>query len=63
MKAAQKDAKVGQVKLNKAKTVAFKQLNLLKSLKISLDETKEELADESHQRETLEQMRTIEIEI
>ena len=63
VKAARKDAKAGQVKLNKAKTVASKQLDLLKCLKINLYETKDMLADESHQRAALEQMRTIKLEI
>jgi hypothetical protein len=50
-------------KLDNAKSLALNRLELLKSLKLSLDEAKDELAEESHQREALERMRTIQIEI
>ena len=48
VKEAQKDNASHQTKLNKANTVAVKRLDLLKSLKTSLNATKDELADESH---------------
>ena len=63
VKAARKQAKSDQAKINNAKSVASKRLDLLKSLKSSLDDTKDELADESHQRAALERMRTIQIKI
>ena len=63
VKEAGKEFKFQQTMLNKVKTVAAKRLDLLKSLKIDLDEAKENLAEESHQREALERMRTIQIEI
>ena len=47
----------------KANNVAVKRLDLLKSLKTSLNATKDEIADESHARASLERMRTIQIEI
>ena len=50
-------------KLSKVKTVSAKQLEYLKSLKVSLNEVKEDLVDESHQRAALERMRTNHIEI
>ena len=63
VKEARKDTASHQTKLNKANTVAVKQLDLLKSFKTSLNETKDELADESHARAALERMRTIQINI
>ena len=63
VKEAGKEFKFQQTMLNKVKTVAAKQLDLLKSLKIDLDEAKENLAEELHQHEALERMRTIQIEI
>ena len=55
--------KLEQRKLSKVKTVAAKRLEYLKSLKVSLNEAKEDLVDESQQRAALERMRTIHIEI
>ena len=43
--------------------VAFQPLEYLKSLKVSLNEAKDDLLDESHQRAALERMHTIHIEI
>ena len=50
-------------KLSKVKTVAAKQLEYLKSLKVSLNEAKEDLLDDPHQRAALERMHTIHFEI
>ena len=63
VKEARKDAASHRKKLNKANNVAVKRLDLLKSLKTSLNATKDEPADESHAHATLERMRTILIEI
>ena len=63
VKEARKDAASHQTNPNKANTVAVKRLELLKSLKTSLNATKDELADESHACAALERMRTIQIEI
>ena len=49
--------KLDQRKLIKVKTVAAKRLEYLKSLKVSLNEAKEDLVDESHQRAALERTR------
>ena len=48
-KEAKKSMKLEQRKLSKVKTVAAKRLEYLKSLKVSLNKTKEDLVDESHQ--------------
>ena len=63
MKEARKDTSSHQKKLNKANTVAAKRIDLLKSLKTSLNEAKDDLADESHALVSLERMRTIQINI
>ena len=63
VKEAWKDAASHRTNLNKYKTVAVKQLDLLISLKTSLNATKDELADESHTRAALECMCTIQINI
>ena len=63
VKEARKDTASHRKKLNKANTVAVKLLELLKSLKTSLNATKDELADESHARASLERMHTIQIKI
>ena len=63
VKEAAKEFKSHQTMLNKVKTVAAKRLDLLKHLKLDLDEAKDNLAEESHQREALERMQTIQIEI
>ena len=55
--------KLEQRKLSKVKTVAAKQLEYLKSLKVSLNEAKEDLVDEPHQQAALERMPEIHIEI
>ena len=62
-KEAKKSMKLEQRKLSKVKTVVENRLEYLKSLKVSLNESKEELVDESHQLAALERMRTIHIEI
>ena len=60
-KLAEKEAKdrikLEQRKMSKVKTVAAKRLEYLKSLKVSLNEAKEDIVDESHQRAALERMR------
>ena len=63
LKEVRKDAASHRTKLDKNNTVAVKRLDLLKSLKTSLNATKDELADGSHARPALERMRTIQIEI
>ena len=63
MQEAWKDTSSHQTKLNKANTVSAKRLDLLKSLKTSINATKDELADESHASAALECMRTIQINI
>ena len=63
VKEARKDTSYHKKKLNKANTVAAKRLDLLKSLKTSLNETKDELEDESHTHAALERMSTIQINI
>ena len=63
MKEARKDAASYRTNLNKANTVAVKRLDLLKSLKTSLNATKYELEDESHVCADLERMCTIQIKI
>ena len=62
-KGAKRSMKLEQRNLSKVKTVAAKRLEYLKSLKVSLNESKEDLVDESHQRAALKRMRTIHIEI
>ena len=47
----------------KNESIAAKRLSLLKDLKYRLSEAKDMLADESHEREALERMQTIKIEI
>ena len=49
--------------LDHTKSLALQRLELLKSLKLNLDEAKDKLAKESHQCEALGRMRTIQIEI
>ena len=56
-------AKSTQTKLDKDKTVASNRLNLLKSLKVRLDEAKDDLVHDSKSRFALERIRTIQIEI
>ena len=48
VKEARKDTASNQTKLNKYNTVTVKRLDLLKSLKTSINATKDELADKSH---------------
>ena len=62
-KKAKKIMKLEQRNLSKVKTVTEKRLEYLKSLKVSLNEAKEDLVDESHQRAALGRMRKIHIEI
>ena len=47
----------------KNESIAAKRLSLLKDLKYRLSEAKDMLSDESHEREALERMQTIKIEI
>ena len=60
---AKKAMKTAQASKNKLETVASKRLSILRDLKCSLREAKDMLADESHQREALERMHTIKLEI
>ena len=53
VKEARKEFKSQQTVLNKVKIDAAKRLDLLKSLKIDLDEANDNLAEESHHREAL----------
>ena len=62
-KEAKKSMKLEQRKLSKVKTVAAKRLEYLKILKVSLNESKENLVYESHQIAALERMRKIHIDI
>ena len=62
-KSAMKAVKTAQSKNLKLDSVASKRLSMLKELKCSLNNTKDMLADESHQREALERMQTIKLEI
>ena len=48
---------------NKKESMAAKRLSMLKELNYSLREAKDMLADESHEREALERMQTIKLEI
>ena len=62
-KLATKEAKNAKMKLDKEITLSNKRISLLQDLKLQLSATKEDLADESRQRYTLERMRTIQLEI
>ena len=62
-KATKKEVKYQQTQLSNAKSIASKRLDLPKSLKLELGEAKDDLADESRQREALEQMNAIQLEI
>ena len=62
-KEAKNSMKLEHRKLSKVKTVASKRLEYLKSLRVSLNEAKEDLVDEYHQQEALERMYTIHIDI
>ena len=62
-KAAKKEVKSQQTQLSNARSIASKRLDLLKSLKVKLGEARDDLADESRQREALERMRIIQLEI
>ena len=62
-KEAKKSMKLDQRNLSKVNTMAARQLEYLKRLKVYLAETKEDIVDESYQRAALERMRTIHIEI
>ena len=50
-------------KLDKVTSIACTRLSLLKDINIRLSETTVMLLDECHQREALERMRTIHLEI
>jgi len=62
-KAAKREVKAKQTQLSNVRSIASKRLELLKSLKVKLGEARDDLADESRQREALERMRTIQLEI
>ena len=63
VQAARKEVKSQQTKLDNTKALALKRIALLKSLKLNLDEAQDKLAEESHQCEALEKMRTIQLDI
>ena len=63
VKEVRKDAVSHQTKLNKSNTVAVKRFYLSKGFKISLNASKDELANESHARADLDCMRIIQIKI
>lgn len=62
-KAAKKEVKSQQTQLSNARSIASKRLDLLNNLKLELRKARDDLADESHQREALERMNTIQLEI
>ena len=62
-KSARNEIKTAKRSKLKLESVASKRLSLLKELKRSLNHAKDMLADESHQREALERMQTIKLEI
>jgi len=62
-KAAKKEVKSQQTQLSNARSIASKRLDLLNNLKLELRKARDDLADESHQREALERMNTIQVEI
>ena len=62
-KLAKSELKTEHNKRLKQSSIAFKRLTLLKDLKCRLHEAKDMLTDESHQREALERMQTIHLEI
>ena len=63
MNDARKDTSLAEKRKQKIETVAARRLTLLKELKSRLSEAKDMLADESHQREALERIQTIKLEI
>ena len=62
-KSANHDLKVASKSKLKLESIASKRLSMLKDLKCQLNDAKDLLADESHQREALERMQTIKLEI
>ena len=62
-KTAKKEVKSQQTQLSNARSIASKQLVLLNSLKLELRKARDDLADESHQRDAMERMNTIQLEI
>ena len=62
-KLAKKETKSTIKSKLRLETVAKNRLSMLKALKSQLHEAKDMLADESHQREALERMQTIKLEI
>ena len=63
VKALVRVAKAANDKLNKVTSIACTRLELLKGLKIGLAETTDTLMDEGHQREDLERVCTIHLDI
>ena len=63
MRTAKKEATSAYRAKSKLETVASKRLALLKDLKEQLRNTKDDLADESHQRESLEKLWQIQVQI
>ena len=63
VKALDREEKAANDKLDKVTSIACTQIALLKDLKLRLAETTDMLLDECHQREALERMRTIHLEI
>jgi hypothetical protein len=62
-KRAEKNLRSEKTKSDKLNTVALRRLELLKNMKLRLDEVKSDLVEESQQRAALERMRTIQLEI
>ena len=63
VKALVREAKVANDKLDKVASIACTRLALLKYLKLILSETTDMLLDECHQREALEHVCTIQMDI
>ena len=63
VKASGREAKVDNDKLDKVTSIECTRIALLKDIKLISSETTDILLDECHQREALEHMRTIQLEI
>ena len=63
MRAAKKEANSAHYAKSKLETVASKRFDLLKDLKQQLRNTKDDLANESHQRASLEKLQQIQVQI
>ena len=63
LRVAKKEANSAHYAKSKLETVASKRLDLLKDLKQQLRNAKDDLADESHQRASLERLQQIQVQI